>query len=76
MGFVIGLFLGLGLGVFLQPAVAMLIAQRAHAAASRAADTDDDYRRIVIQPVSPSLPSPPPNVAPPFQEARSTDRGR
>jgi hypothetical protein len=39
----------------------MLIAQRAHAAASKAADTDGDFRRIVVPPASPSLPSRPPN---------------
>jgi hypothetical protein len=69
MGFVIGLFLGLALGVFLQPAVVMLIARRAHDAASKALDVDDDMRRIVVP------PTPPPHD-PARVETHSSDGGR
>ena len=66
MGFLIGLFLGVALGVFLQPAVVAFIARRAHEAASKAVDADDDdYRRIVVPPAPPS-----PNDAP-FGDVRS-----
>ena len=50
MLFVIGFVLGVGAGVFVYPAVVMVIARREHRAASRAADVGEDPPRTVLVP--------------------------
>jgi hypothetical protein len=64
VGFVIGFLLGVVLGLLLQPAVAMLIAKRAHDAASKAVEADDAFGRVVVPPTSP-----------PPDDVRSEDAG-
>jgi hypothetical protein len=67
VGFVIGFFLGVVVGLLLQPAVVMLIAKRAHAA-SGGLEADDDFKRVVISRSSAPLD------AAPSRDARSATR--
>lgn len=67
MGFVIGFFLGVVLGFLLQPAIAMLIAKRAHDAASKDVAVGDDSGRVVVPPTSP------PSDVVPAGDPRSAD---